>query len=95
MGIKHLIASNADKLTGKYNGENCWGEEKVKRLKAYDETFEIENFYSDSLSDTPLARLAKKAYIVEGENLTDWNEYEKTYKKSILKTFLSPEFTGA
>ncbi len=94
LGIKHLIASDADKLTGKYNGENCWGEEKVKRLKAYDETFEIENFYSDSLSDTPLARLAKKAYIVEGEKLTDWNEYEKTHKKSILKTFLSPEFTA-
>ncbi|MGN1172926.1 MAG: haloacid dehalogenase-like hydrolase, partial [Muribaculaceae bacterium] len=27
-----LIASKVDKHTGKYTGENCWGEEKVKRL---------------------------------------------------------------
>lgn len=94
LGIKHLIASNADKLTGKYNGENCWGEEKVNRLKEYDASFEIENFYSDSLSDSPLAYLAKRAYIVEGDKLTDWKEYEKNHKKSLVKTFLSPEFIG-
>lgn len=92
LGIKHLIASDADRLTGKYNGENCYGEEKVNRLKKYSSEFEIENFYSDSLSDSPLAYLAKSAYIVDGDTLIDWHEYEKTHKKSIKKTFLSPEF---
>lgn len=92
LGIKHLIASNADKLTGKYDGENCYGEEKVKRLKEYDESFEIENFYSDSLSDSPLAHIAKNAYIVCKNDLTDWSEYEKNHKKSLKKVFFSPEF---
>ena len=33
LGIKTYLASNVDPKTGKYDGENCWGEEKVKRLK--------------------------------------------------------------
>ena len=36
----------------------------------------IEEFYSDSYSDTPLAEIAEKAYIVTGEELTDW-KFEK------------------
>ena len=33
----------------------------------------IDNFYSDSKSDTPLAELADKAFIVKKNNITDWN----------------------
>ncbi|UKI36120.1 MAG: GtrA family protein [Clostridiales bacterium] len=29
---------------------------------------------------------------MKAKKLTDWNEYEKTHKKSFLKTFLTPEF---
>ena len=32
-GIKHLIASEVNKKTGVCEGENCYGEEKVIRLK--------------------------------------------------------------
>ena len=28
LGIKYLIASKVEKITGKYYGENCYGKEK-------------------------------------------------------------------
>ncbi len=61
LGIKNLMASKVDKHTGLYDGENCWGEEKVKRLYEKFPNAKCEEFYSDSLSDTPLAELADKA----------------------------------
>lgn len=72
IGIKHLIASRVDEKSGKYTGLNCHGEEKVRR---FDEVFKnavIDNFYSDSKSDTPLAKIAKCAYLVKGEKITSW-----------------------
>ena len=61
-----------DRHTGETEGENCHGEEKVRRLReAYPEV-EIREFYSDSLSDTPLAKLADKAYLVKGQELLPW-----------------------
>ena len=78
LGIKHLLATEVDMKTGKIVGENCYGEEKVRRF--YGDGYEegsIEEFYSDSLSDSPLAEIAKTAYIVQGEKLIPWNEYKK------------------
>lgn len=73
LGIKHLISSCVDSKTGKYDGINCHGKEKVTRLyKEFDKNIKIENFYSDSYSDTPMAELADKAYIVKGENIREW-----------------------
>lgn len=88
LGIKHLIASRVDKKTGLYTGENCWGEEKVKRLYEDFPDAVCEEFYSDSLSDTPLAELAKAAKIIRGMELVEWNEY----KPSKLKMFFAVEF---
>lgn len=72
LGISRLIASRVDKHTGKYTGKNCWGDEKVIRL--YDEygISHCTEFYSDSLSDTPLAEIADKAFIVKNNNLSPW-----------------------
>lgn len=68
--VMDLIASDVDKKTGKFNGLNCYGKEKVKRLnKKYKDLTVIES-YSDSLSDTPILELAEKAYIVKGNKLT-------------------------
>ena len=70
----NLIASRVDKHTGKYTGENCWGEEKVHRFtEIYGDT-EIAEFYSDSFSDSPLADLAKSAFMVKKEEITPWNK---------------------
>ena len=71
LGLR-LLASRVDKHTGRTEGENCHGEEKVRRLReAYPEV-EIAEFYSDSLSDSPLAKLADKAYLVKGQELLPW-----------------------
>lgn len=73
LGIKHLIASRVDKKTGKYTGENCYGEEKVVRFRTEFGDAEIDEFYSDSYSDTPLAKIAKKAFLVTDDELSDWD----------------------
>lgn len=71
--IKHVFASRVDKKTGKYEGVNCHGEEKVVRFYAAFPEGIIDNFYSDSYSDTPLAKLATgKSYMVKGDKLLDW-----------------------
>lgn len=72
LGIKHLIASDVDKKTGKYSGENCHGKEKVKRYKKIFPNGEIDKFYSDSKSDTPLAEISKQAFIVHGDKTEQW-----------------------
>lgn len=48
-------------------GENCKGEEKVNRLKKYlnADVTQIEESYSDSMTDKPLFILSKKAYLVD------------------------------
>ena len=68
-----LIATPMDKRTGKIEGRNCHDEEKVRRFRAEYPGAEVEEFFSDSLSDTPMARLAKRAFLVKrGGVLTPW-----------------------
>ena len=47
----------------------------------------IDNFYSDSLSDTPLALCAEKAYLVTGNATTvvDWPELDAPTKDKVKK----------
>ena len=72
LGVKRLIASRVDKHTGKYTGENCWGEEKVRRLSEKYGIDHCDKFYSDSKSDTPLAEIADEAFIVCHNDLKPW-----------------------
>ena len=67
-----FIASRLNPKTGLYDGLNCYGDEKVVRF--YDEypDAHVHEFYSDSLSDTPMARLADRAYFVKGTQITPW-----------------------
>ncbi len=68
-----IIASNVDKISGKYSGENCYYDEKVNRFyKEYPKCI-IDEFYSDHYSDEPLANIADKAFIVKGDKITDWD----------------------
>lgn len=73
LGINYLMASVVDKSTGKYSGINCHGEEKVRRYREKFSNTEIDEFYSDSYSDTPLAKVADKAYIVKGNKISSWD----------------------
>ena len=72
LGIANLIASRVDPKTGRYSGENCHGKEKVRRFYEEFPGAQIEEFYSDSYSDSPLAEIAQKAYLVKGENISPW-----------------------
>jgi phosphatidylglycerophosphatase C len=71
-----LIASIVDKKTGKYTGKNCFSEEKVKRFRQKYPNAPINTFYSDSKSDEPLAKLAKKSVFVVGNDLKEWPNKE-------------------
>lgn len=90
--IQKLMASVVDKETGKYTGENCYGEEKVKRFYNVFPKETIDTFYSDSLSDTPLKNIAKNAYIVQKEKLIEWDTYKPSLFTKLKKTFLSLQF---
>lgn len=72
VGINNLLATDVDINTGKFSGKNCYGEEKVARFREAFPTQKISQFYSDSYSDEPLAKLADKAYIVTGRNIKEW-----------------------
>ena len=70
--ITNLIASEVDSHTGKFLEKNCKGVEKVVQYKKIYKDKKIEEFYSDSYSDTPLAKLAEKAFIVKGNKRKQW-----------------------
>lgn len=72
LGIKNLIASRVDKNSGKYDGLNCHGNEKVNRLYEQFGEIEIDEFYSDSTSDSPMAEIAKNAFLVKGNKIEKW-----------------------
>ena len=71
--IKYLIASPVNPQTGKFEGSNCYGEEKVKEFRRKFPNAEIDKFYSDSVSDAPLAELAHKSYLVKKDAVSYWN----------------------
>ena len=73
---------NDGKFSCKISGENCKGEEKVKRLmeelKKDDIEVDFKNSYmfSDSLSDLPLLKLVGKGYLIN---------YRKNHELEILR----------
>lgn len=72
LGIQYLVATKFDTKSCKIIGENCYGKNKAFRLLHEFESITIEEFYSDSDSDLPMARLAKKAYKVKKGKIHDW-----------------------
>ena len=74
LGVTRLIASEVDPATGRFDGENCHDEEKLVRMRELFPDGEIDDFYSDSLSDAALARQARRAFLVSGSRLARWPE---------------------
>lgn len=80
LGIGTLIASRVDCHTGRYTGENCRGAEKVNRLAALG-IHGCKRFYSDSLSDAPVALLAEEAYRIKKDGaIAPWPNRERSGK---------------
>lgn len=90
LGCKKLIASVVDSSTGYFVSKNCYGAEKVTRFKAeFKQSPQVEKAYSDSLSDLPILKLAKEAFIVSGDKIVDLSGYKEGIVKRI---FLKKEF---
>lgn len=66
------IGTDIDKHTGQLHGENNVCANKVDTFKKAYPNAVIDEFYSDSDSDLPMARLAKKCYKVSKGSLSDW-----------------------
>ena len=78
LNINHMMASRVDIKTGRYDGVNCHSDEKVRRLYEQYGQVHIDNFYSDSDADLPLARLADKAFkITKKGEVTVWKPDKK------------------
>ena len=73
LGVR-LIASRVDRRSGWTAGLNNHDEEKVRRFRAEYPNAVVDEFYSDSLSDTPMARIARRAFVVKDGELFPWPE---------------------
>ncbi len=71
LGVR-LIATPMDKHTGKIIGKNCHDYEKVTRFYAAFPNVRPARFYSDSLSDAPMARIAEEAFLVKHGECLPW-----------------------
>ena len=67
-----LLATPMNPYTGKIMGKNCHDREKVRRFLEHFERDSVENFYSDSLSDTPMAELARRAFLIKDHQCLPW-----------------------
>ena len=75
LGVE-LIATEMDIRSGRISGPNCHDAEKPKRFYALHPGARPEAFYSDSLSDAPMAEISEKAYLVKKYRLSPWPEKE-------------------
>lgn len=72
LGVACTMGSPVDKRTGVFFGPNCHGQEKVRRFREVYPDAAIEEFFSDSYSDSPLAQLAQRAWLVDKMKLKLW-----------------------
>lgn len=92
LGIASM-ASRIDPKTGKHmDGINCHGKRKVERFYEVYPEGKIEQFYSDSYSDTPLAELAEEAFLVKKDVIYPWNEYTPSTLSKIKSMFFDRSF---
>ena len=76
LGVNY-IATKYDREFGVFMNNLMYAREKAKYI--IDKGFPlIENFYSDSLADTPLALCAEKAHLVKNHATTvvDWPDLD-------------------
>lgn len=70
LGIKHLVCSSVDFDTGKVK-RLCFKNNKVGIFKEYFKDKEINDFYTDSMNDEPIMRLAKgRVFLVRKNKIT-------------------------
>lgn len=70
LGLKNYLATNMSLNTGIIHGKNCYGEEKVRRLRDYDSSLILDAFYSDSKSDFVMKEVSKEIFLVKKNKIT-------------------------
>ena len=82
----NFMASEYDREYGVFLNNMMYAKEKARYI--IDKGFPvIENFYSDSLADTPLALCAEKAHLVSNKATTvaDWPEMDDATREKVKK----------
>lgn len=72
LGIRPPIATIVSWENGQIQGKNCKGAEKVHRFLEKFPNESIRQFYSDSLTDAPLADFANQAFLVKRGTIYCW-----------------------
>ncbi len=70
VGIKNCICSKMDLETGRVT-QLCFGDEKVRLFKEAYPDGTVDCFFTDSMNDLPMTKLAKKSYIVKGNKIRE------------------------
>ena len=82
----NFMATEYDREYGVFLNNMMYAKEKAKYI--LDHGFPlIENFYSDSLADTPLALCAEKAHLVtkKASTVVDWPDHDKETMDKVKK----------
>lgn len=85
LGVNYM-ATEYDREFGVYLNNMMYAKEKAKYI--IDRGFPvIENFYSDSLADTPLALCAEKAHLVtkKASTVVDWPDLDRETMDKVKK----------
>ncbi|MCR5457458.1 MAG: haloacid dehalogenase-like hydrolase [Clostridiales bacterium] len=85
LGVRYM-ASDFDREYGVFVNNMMYAKEKAKYI--IDHGFPvIDNFYSDSLSDTPIALCAEKAFLVKkkASKVVDWPNLDKQTMEKVKK----------
>lgn len=85
LGVK-CIATDLDVETGIIRGKECSGEEKAERYFNEYGDQPIDEFYSDSFTDRPLALLAARAFKVNEGTVCRW-ETDKPEEEQIERRY--------
>lgn len=72
-----IIATRVDTKTGRIDGKNCHGDEKVVRLRREITDPRVAETYTDSLSDMPILQLADRKYMVNRHKIMTLEDYGK------------------
>lgn len=68
LGVKNVISTDLNAETGEI-GEICYHENKVKMFRDAYGDVEIDEFYTDSMSDKPMMDISKTVFLVDGDKL--------------------------
>ena len=72
LGVHRYLGTRIDLDTGTVKSL-CFAENKVRIFRDAYPNESVDAFYSDSLHDLPMMRLADRAYLVHGSRIELWN----------------------